>query len=814
MSLVTLKDLCLHDFTLESMPLLAELRQLSFARKPEICIERARYVTEYLRDHDNAADLPSLRQAKKVAHFLRRKTPALHDDNLLPGGTTSKALGAPLFPEFFALTLWPELDTVSERTNNPQPLSPEDARELNLEIFPFWINRTVVEVARKKFGGFTGLRLFEDLAFFIAGKAGCVSHTVPTYVPALKHGLLGIIEQATGDEKKRRRAGHNEQADFYAAVRIALEGLLDYASRLAAHYDALALRGAPHEAAGLQEMAEVCRRVPAHPARTFREAVTTVWICQIGIHAENINMAMSPGRLDQILYPYFDHDRREGLINTEQALELIGCLWCKLADNVDMVPEASEQLFGGAGSVPAVTLGGVDSRGKDAVNDLTYLMLRATELLSIRDPNVNARYHEGENSRAYLERVSDVIVSTKAVPAIHNDVANIAVLESQGEERAHARDYAIIGCVELSSAGREYAASSSIILNLVAPLEMALFQGKRPITANEQIGPLTPKPALMSSFEQFWRAFTMQLTWLIEHAIDLNEKLGAVHQQMMPSPLLSAFIEGPMQSGKDLIEGGALYNSSGATHIGFADVVDSLNAIEALIFQRKTVSFEELLEGVRSNFADKEGERLRLRLTNKAPKYGTSHPVARKNARRLVDTLFEIYRNHINYRGGPYRPAYWTMTNHAGLGSVCGALPNGRKAGKVLASGITPVSGAAPELTECLSSVASLGGASIPGGWALNLKYSPEEDTSAMVTHFADHVQAYFREGGHQVQFNIMTHELLEDARKNPEDYPELMVRVSGYSAYFKDLNDLMKEELITRTEYNLRSGQAVPYER
>ncbi len=814
---VTLEDIRLSDYTLESLPRLARLRENCFKLKPHICIERARYVTEFLRDMDDPNDAPEVRRAKTIRHFLKNKSPVFFSDgNLLAGSTTSKPLGAPLFPEFFALTLWPELSTVSEREKNPQILDPEDAAELNFEIFPFWMEKNVLERTRARFGTTTGHRLFEDLVFFIAAKAGCISHCVPTYVPMLEKGLQGLVDMAAERERQCRLAGDDEslrQADFYQAVQISLKGIMEYADNLAEQAELLSsVTEDPQERKELLDMAECCRRVPASPARTFREAVQAIWICQVGIHAENINMAMSPGRLDQVLFPYYRKDMEEGRLTIEEAMEILGSLWCKVADNVTMVPEASEEMFGGAGTVPALTLGGVDAQGEDAVNDLTYLMLRVTELLRIRDPNVNARYHYEKNSKEYLERVSEVILNTKAVPAVYNDVVNIAALEGQGETTQHARDYAVVGCVELASSGRDYPASSSIMLNLVAPLEMALFSGKRPITGEEQIGPTTKAPAEMTSFEEFREAFMTQLDWLIENAIEFNEHMGAIHQEMLPSPLLSAFFEGPLDKGKDLIQGGSTYNSSGATHIGFADVVDSLNAIEHAVFIEKRFTFKDLIEAIKSDFSRPGDEQIRVYLERRCPKYGTEHSVALKNSKDIVDHLFEIYQSHTNYRGGPYRPAYWTMTNHAGLGGITGALPNGRKAYQVFASGITPVSGAATELTACLNAVSALGGTHVPGGWALNLKYTPEQDMEDMKRRFAQTIEAYFRTGGHQVQFNIMTYQMLLDAKKNPEKYPELMVRVSGYSAYFKDLNEMMKDELITRTQYDLDTGEAVPF--
>lgn len=813
--MLTLHDIGLKNHTLDTLPRLKELRALSFSRTPEICIERARHVTRYLRDLDDPADAPEVRQAKKVRHCLRERQPLFHDRNLIAGSTTSKPLGAPLFPEFFALYLWPELDTVSDRAQNPQRLTAAEARELNLEIFPYWLDRTVLERTRQRIGDATCLNLFESLVFFIASKAGCISHCVPSYRPMLELGLNGLIAKAAEREAAARARGgaaSRRQAEFYRAVQIALEGVTAYAEHLAA--EARRRADAAPDPVMRQEfldLAAVCRRVPAQPATTFREAINAIWLCQVGIHAENINMAMSPGRLDQVLAPYYQRDMAAGRLDLGRAMELIGCLWLKIADNVTMVPEASEQMFGGAGTVPAITLGGVDQNGEDAVNDLTYLMLRVTELLRIRDPNVNARYDYEANSHAYCRRVAEVVLSTRAVPALFNDRTNIRALVGQGEAIEHARDYAVVGCVELASSGRDYPASSSIMLNLAAPMEMALFQGKRPITGDDQVGPVTPDPAGLTSFEQFWQVFTSQLDWLIGQAIVLNEHMGEVHQEMMPSPLLSALFEGPLDKGRDLVRGGSVYNSSGATHIGFADVVDSLCAIEQTVFIDRKYTLAQLVAAVRSDFAGPGGESMRLFLKNRAPKYGTEHPVARANARRLIRHLFTVYQAHTNYRGGPYRPAYWTMTNHAGLGGITGALPSGRRSGELFASGITPVSGAAPELTTCLNAVAELGGEEVPGCWALNIKYRPEDDPAAMSERFAQVIEAYFRAGGQQVQFNIMDYAMLIDAKKHPENYPELMVRVSGYSAYFKDLNSLMQDELITRAMYDLTDGRMVP---
>ena len=816
---ITLTDIALRDCTLDSLPLIKRLRAQHFATGTEVCIERARLITEYLKRHEGAGEPAELARAQAVNHYLSHRVPVFHGDNLIAGSTTSKPIGAPVYPELISgLSIWPELETISSRPVNPQRLTAEEAEILNLEVFPYWMDRTVAEVARKQFGNPNCLRLAERIVFYLPGKLGCISHCVPTYEAALHQGLDAIIADLAQQARALKGTGGHEamaQAVFYQAVQVALQGIINYSRNLAAKAAELASCEAdPARKQNLQAMSAVCAQVPAGPARTFREAVTSLWLCQVALHAENINMAMSPGRLDQVLYPFYARDVAEFRLTVEEALTLCCCLWLKIADNTNLVPETAERLWGGAGSTPAVTLGGVDADGKDAVNDLTYILLKVTELMRLRDPSVNARFHYKANDRRYRQRVCEVIVNTGAIPAFHNDVAAIETLEHQGETLGHARDYAIVGCVELASTGRDYGSSSSIMFNLSAPMEMALLNGKRLVTGDEQIGPQTGDPVTFTSFNEFWAAFQTQLRWLIEQAVDLNNQLGKVHHHILPTPLLSAFFEGCLERGKDLVCGGALYNSSGASHVAFPDVCDSLNAIEHAVFQEKRMTMAEMIAAIRSDFAPPY-DRFLPYLKNKAPKFGTDDAIARKNSQNLIRFLYEVYQSHTNYRGGRYRPAYWTMTTHAGQGKLAGALPSGRRAGQVFSSGITPASQVAKDLVAAYSAVAQLPGKCIPGGQALNIKYTPLRGDSAgrqaYIERMGDLVEAYFVKGGLQVQYNIYDYQTLIDAKAHPEKYPEMIVRVSGYSAYFKDLSAPMKDELITRTQYDLNNSTAVP---
>jgi pyruvate formate-lyase/glycerol dehydratase family glycyl radical enzyme len=813
MGSVTLQDIRIADLDLDALPLLGSLRKKSLSAQAEVCIERARHITNFLRDMAGSEEAMEIRYARAVRHFLSNKLPLFPDDSLLAGTTTSRPFGAPVYPELTGLTIWPELDTMSSREKNPQRISRADADELNFNVFPYWLERNILEATRSREGNPPCMKLFERIVFFIAGKAGTISHTVPCYRTALENGLEWLIAEAARHEqelagKSALSADESQQLDFYRATQIALKGIIAYAARLSAKAGELARQEKdPARRRNLEAMASVCAQVPARPARTFREALNGLWILQIAIHAESINMAISPGRLDQILLPWYRRDIAGGTLTLKEAMQLVGCLWLKLNDNTNLVPETGEELFGGAGTVPAVTVGGVNEDGEDAVNDLTYLMLRATELLKTRDPSLNARYHPEKNSAAYRDRVAEVIAGTKSVPALYNDIAAIRTLENQGIATRDARDYAIIGCVELSTSGRSYDASSSIMLNLVSALELALYNGTRPVTGDEQIGPASGGAESFRTFGEFWEAFKQQLRWLIGEAVRLNEMMGKTHQENLPTPLLSALFEGPMEKGSDLIRGGARYNSSGATHIGFADTVDSLNAIEQGVFIDRTCTFPELVAALKRDFAGDAA--LHAYLVNRTPKYGSEDPLAVKNSRNLLRFLYETYQGYTNYRGGRYRPAYWTMTNHAGQGKLSGALPNGRKAYRIFASGITPASQAAAELAACLNAVGGTDALHIPGGAAFNLKYAAIRD-SADLQRFSQAVEAYFRSGGLHIQFNIMSYEMLIDAKAHPENYPELLVRVSGYSAYFRDLNDAMQDEIITRTSYDLKTGKSV----
>jgi pyruvate formate-lyase/glycerol dehydratase family glycyl radical enzyme len=836
---------------------LSNLRDIYFRAVPEICTERACLITQFHLNNGllrkAKARISILDKAKAYRYVLENRTPiVIHNRayekekralkpftfedaplSLFAGSTTSKFKGVPLFPEFLGLALWPELWKITKRKRNPYHITDSEVEDLNYKVFPHWIENSISEIVRRRY--FSGSRksygcdemeLLERLVFFITSKAECISHTIPDFSRAINQGLRQIINEA---HQKSRDTNEEAKKTFYEAICEVLLGIIAYSRNLAAKAKELADKESDSIRRNeLREIAKIHDKVPEFPAETFREGLTTIWICWIAIHLENPNIGLSLGRLDQVLYDLFRKDIEE--ITIEHAIELVCCLWLKIGDHVPMVPDVAEQLVGGTGSNQAVTIGGVkpnnSEKPEDAVNELTYVMLRATELMKLRDPNLNARYHPDVHSRKkYIKRLCEANVVTGATPALHNDKAVIKALEAKGDCTAHARDYGIIGCVEPGSNGRFYGHSASILMNLTSALELALFRGKHRHTRDQQISPFTKAPEQMTSFDDFKKAFKRQTRWLIKKATTLNNHFGEVHQDFYPTPILSAFFEGPMDKGKDLVEGGAVINSSGATIIGLADVADSLTAIQRVVFGEgaadgeKRISFIDLINALERNFeGGKDDKALQLRLSNqnKTPKYGNEDTMAENNVHEILTLLDKEFGKIENYRGGKYRVGYWTMTSHASFGRMMKALPNGRKAGENLASGITPVSGATPVLTKTLNSVAHLSTKRISSGMALNLKFTPSSGT---LDQFVSHVKGYFdgkngeSEGGMEIQFNVISRDDLIDAVSHPENHDKLLVRVSGYTAYFKDLNPRMQKEIIDRTEYLLSTGYMQRYE-
>ena len=684
----TIDDLALSHINIQMFPTVKWWRERLFLAEgtPEICDELPRLLTEFMRSPEAQELSDASRRAQALKYIFCNKTALVKETDLLPGQTTTSFVGPVVYVDTIGYCIWPELKTVTTRAQNPFKIKPEVTERLNREIFPFWLERRPVqEVARysdyntedylddgrdevnsgdsidpalKKKAGETPKcqELMERVAFFLSDKATCVSHTVPDFERVLKYGFDGLSARIESD---MAAVNDDKQKEFLSGVLGVFKGAKVYAEHLA---EAAEQNNNP-------ELARICRKVPAKPAETLHEALSAIWICYHLLLQENTNFGFSIGRLDQLLNEYYLNDwnklstAEEKENYTKKAVELVCHFFLRCSDHVPLSTEGSETLFAGSGSNQALTLGGTrydpeTGEAVDAVNDMTYVILKATELLSIRDPNVHARYHKAVHRcdaegnplptgvyDGYLKRISQVNIVTRATPAIHGDAPVVQAMAnyyaahdgvSREEALADALDYASIGCIEQNSAGKHYGNTGSTLMVLPAVLELALYGGKHRSDGvhKEALNLFYDKPEYttpplteMKSMAEFIEAFRFQLDEMARHSVQCNNYYGRAMEKTRSSPFLSGIFVGPTNTPdtdnakfRDVAAGGAKYNSAGIAIIGLADVIDSFCVIDELVFGGK-ISAAELFAALDSNFepdsGNEEQQSLWVRIVNR-----------------------------------------------------------------------------------------------------------------------------------------------------------------------------------------------------
>ncbi|MEW6443635.1 MAG: pyruvate formate lyase family protein [bacterium] len=810
-----LDDPYLSMYGRDDFPRLKSGLERHLTRHPEICAELPKLMTDWYRIHGFETDptgkpwIPVLRQGHAFKHLMENREPVIRQDSLLAGTTTAKDIGCLVKPEGHGTWIWNELFTVPHRTYNPFDLSEETRRILHHEVFPFWIHRNMKEWVRRKYNEPLGLSLDERWAIiFCWGSLN--RQNIADFPKILRTGASGIIAEIRG-ELEAEGLGPDRIATLQAMI-LALEGLTAYCRSLSRHAARQAEQERdPERRSELERIAAACERVVEMPARTLDEAVQAVWITFVAIHNESVDSGMSLGRLDQWLQPYFEADMLALRSDAERqayirhALELIGCLYLNCQDHFPLTPDFANFQDGGSSSVQAITLGGVRPDGADAVNDMTYLFLKVTEMLSMRDPNVNARFHPERNSDTYLKRLCEVNLITSGTPSIHNDLAVMKAWRPFGIPEEDLRNWGVSGCVEVSIMQKHESSTSEIALNLVAPLEMALNNGLHPPT-RWKLGPETGsiEEEAFRTFDSFYEAYLRQLRFIIDAAIAYNDMLAEGYAYLRPTPLLSSLVEGCIRKGLDAGLGGAVYNSSGFHFIGLADVVDSLMVIRKLVFDEKACSFAELKRAVDRDF--REDAPLLARIRNRVPLFGSGSEEGLSMARRLQRSIQQYLLTKPHNRGGFYTAGYWSMSHHSSYGNLSGAIPSGRCRGKPFTPGLTPQPIASKDLLNNLRDVAKLDPADMPNNMAFNVKVVPQSRAprEKTVGEMAAYVKSFFHLGGMQMQMNAVSTGTLRDAMAHPENYRNLIVRISGYNAYFVTLNRDIQREIIGRSEFGL----------
>jgi formate C-acetyltransferase len=632
------------------------------------------------------------------------------------------------------------------------------------------------------------------------GNCGAIpGHLIPNYPKVLRLGFQGIAAEL---EELRRKEEDSEKSDFLRALVICCEAASAFAERYADEAERLAEAQAEGERRReLVEIARICRKVPREPAESFHEALQSLWFAHMLVMvAESYpGPGLSPGRVDQYLHRYYQHDVGDGRLDREAARELLQCYWIKHNYAYDYQARVGTNQGISAGFGQLVTLGGTGSDGQDASNDLTWLMLDVIEDMNLLEPKPNVRLHE-KTPDDLLQRVAGLIARAQGSPFLMNfDEASVRGLEWQGLPSDLLWDYAPVGCLENTLQGNDRSGTVDVNLNIAKAVELVLNDG-RDMESGRRLGPRTGDPRSFADFPAFLAAFKRQLGALLERTIDCSNEADAVRATFEPTPYLSVLVDGCAENGRDVTAGGARHSYITVEGIALATAVDSLAAVKRLVYDDARIDMDELVSAIRANF---EGhEELRQTLTHKVPKFGTDDPGVDALAREL-STFWteETFRHRSPATGRRYRAGYLSWNYWVAYAPSTAATPDGRRRGTFLSNGVCPVTGSDREgPTAAVNSVGHLGLETAPNGASHTLNLSPSLlRDEEHITKLAAFLRAYGRVGGTALQVNVIDRETLLAAQADPEAYRNLLVRVTGYNAYFVALGREIQEELIAR---------------
>jgi formate C-acetyltransferase len=757
-----------------------------------LSLEQALIITDVYRASEGAS--AAVRRARSLAEAMHRIAIHIDPDELIVGNRTTGVRAGVVFPEAGISWIDRELDSLPTRPQDRFNVRPEDVTAFRERVLPYWQGKTLEDSLRREDGP-----LLDAIARVVKinQKDHAQGHICPDTAKWIGLGPAGIRREAA----RHLETALPEQREFYESVIL----VLDAASAFMRRYGDLALDMAATAesaaAANLGEIARICSKLADGGAETFREAAQALWFLFTLLHLESNASSFSPGRADQYLYPYYRADVEAGCLDRAGALEIVEALWLKFNQIVYLRNAHSASFFAGFPIGFNVALGGRDESGNDESNELSYLFLEAQGQIGLPQPNLSARLHEGTPD-ALLDECTRVIGLGSGMPQVFNDESIIPALEAQGISARDATNYAIVGCVELTTHGNNLGWSDAAMFNLVKALELAMNDGQCLLTG-AQLGPHTGYLTDFATYADLERAFAVQIDHFFEKMIEACEKVEEMHQRLLPTALLSSVIDDCLERGLDVTRGGAHYNLSGIQVIQVANLADSLAAVKKLVYDDGVVDRGRLVAALQSNFA--EDEELRQVLLNKAPKYGNDVPWVDEIGNQWVNYCAAKFEGRRNYRGGRYHTGLYTVSAHVPMGANVGATPDGRLAGAPLADGgMSAVYGRDRRgPTALLSSVARVDSRRGSNGTLLNMKFLPRVFRSKEgAKAFSSMLRGFVRLHINHVQFNVVTREDLIAAQKNPDQCRNLTIRVAGYTAYFTELAEDLQNEIIARTSY------------
>jgi formate C-acetyltransferase len=773
----------------------ARIRRRLVENTREIDLVRARLTTESYRQTEGEP-MP-VRRAKMLLHLVRHTPITIHPDEVIVGNRSDKPRMGVIAPEGAVNWVDGELDVLPTRAQDPFNITAAEVKELREDIFPYWRGKTLEDMVEA--------RLSDEVKAASRGKAfklNQTDHAQGHILPDVPAWLRLGIGRLRAKVRTAQQDCTAKNAVFYETALIAIDAASEFILRFASLADEeleRELDGArKNELAGISS---ACHWLAENPARDFREALQAIWFLFVVLQIESNASSFSLGRFDQYMLPYLEQDLETGALSLEEAQELLEYLWLKFNEIVLLRNSSSARYFAGFPIGFNVTTGGQKEDGRDATNMLSFMCLRAQADLCMTQPNLSIRIHEN-SPQDFLETAAFVISRGSGMPQVFNDEVIIPGQIQRGISPEDAVNYAVVGCVELSTPGKALGWSDAAMFNMARVLELTLFGGADPKTG-KQLGLRTTPLNEMTSFDELQACYDEQTKHFIRLMVEGCNTVDGIHAEVLPSPFLSLVVEDCVARGVDVTAGGAHYNFSGVQGVQVANVADSLAAVQLAVFNKHWVSGQEMLDALRKDFAGHEI--LRQRLVNGVPKYGNDDERIDGFARRWANRYSELVGAYPTIRGGTYLPGFYTVSAHVPMGANVGATPDGRHAGAPLADGgLSPSAGQDVKgPTAVLNSVGKADLSLAANGTLLNMKFLPAFfEGERALANFVSLLRGFSRLHIPHVQFNVVSAQTLREAQLNPAEFRSLVVRVAGYSAYFVELDRGLQDEIIRRTEF------------
>lgn len=789
-----------------------EFREEVLDEKPYIDAQRAILATLAYKENLNQPRV--MVRAKMLEKVLDNMSIYIEDKSLLAGNQATKNRNAPIFPEYTMEFVMKELDQFEKRDGDVFYIT-EKTKEQLREIAPFWQNNNLR--ARGEALLPEEVRVFMETGVFgMEGKLNAGdAHLAVNYERILKDGLRGY-EKRVKEYKASLDLTDPESIDkycFYNAVLIVLEAVRNFANRYSVLAKDLAEKELNQERKiELLEISRICSKVPYEPAETFREAVQSVWFIQLILQIESNGHSLSYGRFDQYMYPYYNRDIKNDTIKESEALELLTCLWIKTLTINKVRSQAHTLSSAGSPMYQNVTIAGQTIDKKDAVNDLSFLVLKSVAQTRLTQPNLTVRYHKNINKH-FLDECVEVMRLGFGMSALNNDEIIIPSFMDWQVKEEDAYNYSAIGCVETAVPGKwGYRCTGMSYINFPRMLLCTMNNGVD-LTSNKRFTKGYGYFTEMESYEELLKAWDKTIREITRYSVIVENVIDKASERDVPDILCSALTDDCIARGKTIKEGGAVYDFISGLQVGIANMADCLAAIKKLVYEEKKITRQELWNAILDDFSSPENKKIQEMLIREAPKYGNDDDYVDQLIVEAYDSYIEEIEKYPNtrYNRGPIGGIRYAGTSsisaNVGQGMSTMATPDGRNAFEPLAEGCSPAHNSDKNgPTAVFKSVSKLRTNKITGGVLLNQKMTPQMlSTEENRQKLELLIKTFFnRLHGYHVQYNIVSKETLIDAQKHPEKHKDLIVRVAGYSAFFNVLSKKTQDDIIGRTEQSL----------